>query len=405
MNGGDAIASGSQACIFRPRLNTKRMDSRIIAFDSPLPTDKNYVTKVFFDQATWKHEVDILLEISKRLGEDNPGIVDVIGYSEANLLASIIPPHVKGTGCQKVSAAAKAGKKIYLMHQTYILGDIRDLTETKPLMFFQPALEVLIKLTFTGIVHLDIAMRNIFFNSTSAMIGDFGYAIDMTLDSEFDEMVNKYCIENIAAASTPIRTSLMMALVPEGTGITREAALAMLCYSRWEVKNALVHSYFNDELDSFRKDLDDIVPGYSSVVDSLMKTIGDLSDKDSMKGLLQNILKHSDLKLFIQNSMNKCNINVEEKNELLKQVFIHANYRYFYTLLGKPAAKSINAQIPTSRNKIGLPILGAYNHIDESNLDKQLAELQNVGLDVVFGGMKATRRQTKKRKQRRTRKH
>ena len=403
MNGGDAIASGSQACIFQPKLNTKREDSRIIAFDSPLPTDRDYVTKVFFNKTTWRHEVNILLEISKRLGEDHPGIIDVIGYSEANLLASAIPPHVKGTGCQKVYAAAKAGNKIYLMHQTHILGDIRDLTETKPLAFFQPAFEVLIKLTFTGIVHLDIAMRNIFFNSTSAMIGDFGYAIDMTLDSEFDEMIHNYCVENITEPSTPIRKSLMVALITDGTGITREAAIAMLCYSRWEEKNAFVHSYFNDELDMFRKDLDDIVPGYSTVVDSLMRTIGDLSGRGQMKDLLQNILKQSDLKLFIKSSMNKCNIAVTEKNELLKQFFIHANYRYFYTLLGKPAIKSINAQIPGTI--MGKSLLEAYSHIDESNLNKQLAELTNVGLDAVLGGMKATRRQTKKRKQRRTRKH
>lgn len=203
MRGGAIIGSGMQGCVFSPKLIKHTLDNgKIIAQRSE---NSKKVSKVFFDEDTFKREVDMLYIISRI----TRGVGTVIFTEDdepiysANLLNNdtltnlqSIAPNRSSMGCSGISQALNHGEKIYILNQPRIVGDIRGLTKKQPLNFFSDAYTALILLKKYNIIHTDVHDRNIFYNKDGALIGDFGHAKDLSKVTDVTGIPKKFLMEN-----------------------------------------------------------------------------------------------------------------------------------------------------------------------------------------------------------------
>ncbi len=188
MQGGEIIGIGTQGCVFSPKLvKHVRENGTILAKRS---NDTRHVIKIFTDVDAFDKERKILrtiVKITKGVGtvinaideDDTEYTANALNADNYALLNAEPSPPAPGA-CINTKRALNAGKKIYVMIQPRILGDIRQLKSKKPLSFFSDAYTALLLFKKHHIRHRDMYARNIFYNEDNALIGDFGHAVDLT---------------------------------------------------------------------------------------------------------------------------------------------------------------------------------------------------------------------------------
>lgn len=450
MYGGEAIAAGSQGCIFLPKLAiTKEANGRSHARNSKNTTK---ITKIFFDEHTYENEEDILRRVREITG--GVGVIDyeaTLLDPKIDVLHSPIPVKFQ-SACQVIRQALAANRPVYAFHQTKVLGSIDQLpNNSRPIAFFKLGFEALLKLVVNNIVHLDIAPRNVFYTETNAIIGDFGYGFDMGIDSQFDKNLDRfYDKQMISAATTTPAQKILDSFSLTRDSISYEASFAMYFYKAWGQKKELLDAFFNDRdvkdtiNELYKPFIDDYEPGYLEKITALLGFIRDaINTKDDMKALLKNILRHSDLQIYIRSILSTLNISKADKKQLRVKCVVNNNYDFFYELLQEKPGEEIVSKLSLLESNFlyteteqamsaaesgaryrmalfpyrpvntwpfpGAPVpsvtpalMGHYN----GNLNRQLGELNDLTLGNLnpFGDKKRkSRRNT--RKQRKTRKH
>ena len=352
MYGGDAIAAGSQGCIFLPKLTiANEANGRAHARNSANTTK---ITKIFYDKSTYLNELRILRRVREITG--GIGVIDydaTLLNAQIDVLNSPIPARFQ-SACEVIRQALAANKPVYAMNQTKVLGSIDKLpNNTKPLAFFKLGFEALLKLVTHNIIHLDPAARNVFYTEDNAIIGDFGYGFDMSIDSTFDTNLDRYYTHHMimSAGVTPVQR-MLDAFSLARDSISYEASFAMYFYKNWEEKDAMIHAFFDDrELrdtvdDLYKPFFDDVEPGYFEKITAYVADIRDtIHTKEEMKTLLKNTLRHSDLQTYIRSIIPKLNILRADKSRLNSKCIVNNNYDFFYELLGQKPSKNIAAQL------------------------------------------------------------
>jgi len=175
--GGKAIASGSDGCVF-----DKKFDSS----GNPIETSDT-ISKVFANSK--KNVAEQEFSVQERIKSITGGVGVVVSKTRIiNIIPEVkdsIPPELlKAEGCRSLDKDQKEKKTPqYAIEYPRIVGDMIK-TPSQPLKFFEKAVRALDLLSKGGIVHLDIAARNIFVienpdKTQEAAIGDFGTAVDM----------------------------------------------------------------------------------------------------------------------------------------------------------------------------------------------------------------------------------
>ena len=364
MRGGEAIAFGSDGCIFTPRLviNTgadgvrTAVPSDIVGFGMN-EDDNNFVSKVFFSRQIANNEYTVLREVNDTtrgtgtikyfgaieefdiLGDNVP---DVAGIAYKDLGKGARAPTI----CTRLKASPASEKK-YMIHMERISGDLLRLIvgpTLHPSAFLQAwqALKMLHDRPLGGIFHLDLAQRNIFMKGGMAILGDYGSGYMVNGPESFDEFVRRYVD----------RYSIGIGSLIGNDGISPEFALALTCY------NAILDPAvgFRGISDTYMQvihgegggrgltDLS-IVPAitdegqnarYWEKLDELLLTIARLSDagdREGLKRLIVSLAAASDKKVFLQSILPKIELPLEEKNRLYEAVLLNDNFAEIDTML------------------------------------------------------------------------
>jgi hypothetical protein len=357
MRGGEAIAYGSDGCIFTPRLviNTgadgvrTAVPSEFVGIGMN-EGDDNFVSKVFFSRQIANNEYTVLREVNATTGGN--GTVQYAGaIEEFDILGDNVPDVAgigykdlgKGTRAPTICArlkASPASEKKYMIHMERIAGDLLRLIVGPTLhpSVFLPAWQALNMLHNRprgGIFHLDLAQRNIFMKRGRAILGDYGSGYMVNGPETFDDFVRRYVT----------RYSVGIGSLIGNDGISPEFALALTCY------NAMLDPAvgFSRIADSYLQvihgegggrgltDLS-IVPAitdkrqnalYWRKLDDLLLTIARLSDagdREGLKRLIISLAAESDKKVFLQSILPKIELPLEEKNRLYEAVLLNDNF-------------------------------------------------------------------------------
>jgi hypothetical protein len=364
MRGGEAIAYGSDGCIFTPRLVIKTgadgvrtaVPSDVVGFGMN-EDDDNFVSKVFFSRQVANNEYTVLREVNDTTG--GTGTVKYYGAIEEFDILGDNVPDVAGVGykdlgrgrraptiCARLKASPASEPK-YMIHMERISGDLLRLIvgpTLHPSAFLQAwqALKMLHDRPRGGIFHLDLAQRNIFMKGDKAILGDYGSGYMVNGPESFDDFVRRYVD----------RYSIGIGSLIDNDGISPEFALALTCY------NAILDPAvgFRRIADSYMQvihgegggygltDLS-IVPAitdegqnarYWQKLDDLLLTIARLSDagdREALKTLIISLAAASDKKIFLQSILPKIELPLEEKNRLYEAVLLNDNFAEIDTML------------------------------------------------------------------------
>jgi hypothetical protein len=180
--GGTAIGSGTDGCVF-----DKTFDANGNPSDNP-----NIVSKVFSTQKESKARQEFKIQQKIRQITNGEGVVvsSMNQIKSASTIKDNIPSEkLNSTGCTTLKRDIDSGNQpLFIIEYPRIQGDFRTIKGKQPLQFFSKAQNALEKLSNAGIIHTDIAERNIFVINTGsntssstieAAIGDFGSAIDL----------------------------------------------------------------------------------------------------------------------------------------------------------------------------------------------------------------------------------
>lgn len=361
--GGRAIASGSQGCIFRPKLKVENVGGRGIATNSTVPNANGIVriSKVFVDKDVFDKECMILTKVNSITG--GVGTIDIEESAIINTIRELnseIPESLTASnGCGRIMPNLRAGNPVYVFHQRSITGDIFEHGEPRPLRFFKSAFDALTKLLMRNIVHLDLAKRNIFFDEGGALIGDFGYGIDMTMsDDEFDKSLDVYytshCyFESLHLASTRINDTLK-----ERNTLTAEATLALYIYKRFHEREVFIDIIDNDKSlrDWIRRKTGWFADQRLSVyfnevryyaVAEQMRSV----DKNTIREILKRELRQGDIKIFLMSIFSVIRFADEEQQTSYFRAIREGDYDIFYRLLGEEPSEEIQRNITTLKNE------------------------------------------------------
>lgn len=184
MKGGVILGVGMQGCVVSPKLNRNGNT----AVRSTKRNSHKKVSKIFFDGHAYQREYKItnrVYEITNGMGsvsldnDDDEPIYSVTKLNQ-NTYTNLDTSTFRESACRKVKQALNDGRHIYVINQPKIIGDIRNLAKNpKPLQFYEDAYGALLLLKKHHIRHRDIYPRNIFYDRTGALIGDFGHAVDL----------------------------------------------------------------------------------------------------------------------------------------------------------------------------------------------------------------------------------
>ena len=408
MHGGNAIAAGTQGCIFLPKLLLEKDGNRRVHARNSTNTTK--ITKIFYDKDTYKNELSLLRIVQKITG--GLGVIDYDPTQMDNridVLNSEIPSHLK-SACSIIQQALARDEPVYTMNQTKVLGSINFLPDkSNSLSFFKVGFEALLKLVTHNIVHLDIAQRNIFYTKDNAIIGDFGYGFDMTIDNQFDTNLDRFFNKHMISRSdaTPVEKILdCFSLVRDN--ISYEASFALYFYKYWSQKEQLIDAFFNDSQvkntinDIYKPFMDDVEPGYFEKIIAIMEFIRDeVHTQNEMKEILKDMLRHSDLQSYIRSIFPKLNISKNDITSLRRKCIVNNNYDFFYELLNEKPTKDIANLLSLIDSGVLVELTDKTMSLAESATQNRMAKFPYEKVNK-YGGKINTRRYKNKRKYRKT---
>ena len=334
VRGGAPIASGSQGCIFLPALQLNAASKTAVR-----SANHGAISKVFTDKGVYDREFDIMNLVNAATG--GVGVVVFVGGPNKQFiadklnpenLAGLTPPI--GTACDRV----KISSPLYVINQPRIRGDVRDFQKTgekRPASFFVKGYIALLRMRAHGLVHMDMASRNIFYNDTDALIGDFGYTLDLA-----DQ-------EQASAGLTEFGRSHGLGMPGNFVAqdqIMPEAFLALSLHKLWDRKKEIVRTirdsipYYQFEAKAVYDPIRvrDTEQGLIMIKDILYRKFEEVlriaeetADANTFANYAFSILLNSDIKKYMIAVLKYMDIDIETKYRLLKETLVDEDFTAF----------------------------------------------------------------------------
>ncbi len=427
MKGGSVIASGSQGCIFAPKL--KRENRNGVTFAKTNQTSGNKISKVFFNKKTRNDEIALLANVhEKTRGIGVVGFAsefyDADALDKTNYDDLVHQGIAKGTACKEIKKALNENKKIYLFEQDKIDGDLRKLKDdgkTKPFSFFAPAYSALLTLNSQNIAHLDIALRNIFYNSENALLGDFGFSINFNK--------SKKDVDALIASFVTTFIGNNWQTIFDIEQCTPEAALAMFLYCNWKNKSEITTNIREATKDDTTKQefyadfgcVKRMIPDSTGIFKYLdisgntlyyekylevVNAAETIDKEDDFRNYAITVILQSDKKIFIRIISKLLNIEQSKQEELVKQVWINDNFEAPFALDVAAQGAVAGASIPAAAAAAAAPDAHAAaaepSPPNKAAADAGAGAAKPFNLEALMARFNALRRGgTRRRRQRR----
>lgn len=346
MIGAGAIASGAQGCIFSPKLEQQ---GNLAVSGANLTS----ASKVFTDQAVFDAEQLMLGRIA---GLSNEGLLTILGgdFTAPRGLGPANRQSARAYNPDPDSACGKAARpnSVHVLQMPRVDGDIQRIkVNTMPLKFLLKAYNALMRLRNAQVVHGDMGRRNIFFKGDSALIGDFGTSMFLSIQDPDTNGLNAY-INRFISPNAPTLTAIKrlkfgLSLLDS---ISIEAFYALCIYAMWPNKQEYILGIAEGPL---KKLIDAGTFDFYPLIHSLLSqdrgilisklrgrwTDGLLSIANKAAGTttqaefwptVKKVLLNSDIKQFIIASIKYLRINEDDKEKLLSEIVYNSNFTYFY---------------------------------------------------------------------------
>ncbi len=349
MKGGEAVAAGSQGCVFVPKLVLNESTGKAKTSD---PKNSQVASKVFSNVDVYDDERMLLDSLSH---VSNEGIITLApgsfaaphGLNDENKESA---SKLSGPACKKIAGEYKSA--VYVMQMPLIDGDLQRPTAPKPITFMTKAYNALMRMKHNGIVHGDMAPRNIFFKGDDALIGDFGYSINFRDPNNetngYRRAANKY--RGFKSSNPEHITEALDFILSKVDQITIEACTAVYIYENWENKDAIVNEYLNSD-SKIQKRIEDgkydiNSPGLDFFQQQGIVVINDVRRLENLTNVIQsaqtnaakeafwpvvkNELLLSDIKRFTHCLVTRLDIHTYEKYNMVEEIICNSNFLYFY---------------------------------------------------------------------------
>lgn len=285
--GGKALASGADGCVFDVRFGK----------DGTTQDIPGIVSKVFPKEkkAVADNEFSILALVNKTI-PDGKGIVS--GNVELRTITDVKdemrdkstfqPPNACG---MIVKQKERGETPFYVLEYPRVDGSLLQHRGKLPLDAFNEAIIALQTLSANGLIHMDIAPRNVFVKDNTCLIGDFGNMININDEGHLDSVIKEYLSKNMI-------NSIRDCLTDGDT--TSSARIAMLLY-------------VSDDITPFREEMIGYLTGSNDSHDYseaqrlpiLMQHMGaylnmmvNIETKDAIKSVMLQELKQSDIRML-----------------------------------------------------------------------------------------------------------
>jgi hypothetical protein len=232
-----------------------------------------------------------------------------------------------------------------------ITNDLHKDKTPRPLVFFKNAFDALTKLLTQNIVHLDIARRNIFFDDSGALLGDFGFGIDMAVPNDaFDLGLENFLTVKGLKPGKPAHDYIDDTLAVDDTTITPEAALALYIYNNFDIR---------DDFFSIIPGNDDFIYAIKYITRKKTETDGyfnhgkylavaeemRVADVNRIREILKRELRDSDIKMFLTSIIPVIAFDSDATKARYVEAIKNGNFGIFYELLGQEPTPEIKQNI------------------------------------------------------------
>ena len=375
MKGGKAVAVGSQGCVFVPKLVLHESKAKT----SAAPENTQFASKVFSNLDVYEDESTLLGLMGS---VSNEGIITLApgsftAPSGLNVEEKASALEQGGPACKTIG---ESNSNVYVMQMPLIDGDINQLREQKkPIAFITKAYNALMRMRNAGIVHGDMASRNIFFKGGDALIGDFGYSINFR-DPNNETNGYRRCANKFAGfrSSTPEQiSSAFNFILGQVDQITIEACTALYIYENWANKDAIVNEFLNKDSKIQKRIKDGMFDLMSPGLDFLQRqgivVINDDRRMDNLNNIIRSAqetedqalfwpvvkkeLLSSDIKRFIHCVVNLLNIPTDEKYNMVEEIICNSRFSFFYRYTRIPVPDDIRGFLTEDEIAYSIPPL------------------------------------------------
>lgn len=298
--GGKALASGSDGCVF---------DVRFLP-DGSIQNVEGIVSKVFPKERAnvAKNEFAILQEVN-RVIPDGKGVV--AGNPELKTISDMKDDATSKAksdfglnACARIVNQKQKGESpFYVLEYPRIDGSLSERRGDRlPLEAFDDAIVAVQKLSAEGLIHMDIAARNVFVKDNKCLIGDFGNMINISDENNLTSAIKGYldkhmiktigdCLSDGDVTSTARIAMLMYVsddlptLKSEMLGHTQQFrngtyAFSDLYYDGDARAHAILHASLTQEMKVY------------------LDEMGKIENKNVIKAIMLHELKQSDIRML-----------------------------------------------------------------------------------------------------------
>lgn len=312
------MASGADGCVF---------DVRFLPDGSTQPVD-GIVSKVFPKEkkAVAENEYSILALVNKTI-PDGKGVV--VGNVELKTISDVKDEignkanfDYGGNACGRIVTQKQRGETpFYVLEYPRIDGSMVDLKRRNvPLSFFDDAIHAVQTLSKAGLVHTDIAPRNIFVKGNTGLIGDFGNMININDERNLFSAIKRYIDKN---------TILSIGDCLSANEVSSTARIAMLMYVsedlqplKEEITRDMVvpvgsqpyrfsDIYYEADYPLLREPLTQNMKQY-------LDTMLTISNKNVIKAVMLHELKQSDIRTLAITMLDRGAPSTELNNKVME---------------------------------------------------------------------------------------
>jgi hypothetical protein len=362
MKGGDAIAVGSDGCIFAPRLTVT--DIKGVRTAVPVKGGDMYISKIFMSKDIATNEYKLLRMIHAETGGEGT-IQFVDDVEQFDVLEDTVKESLmkKVDGNKTICGLSKEDGVKYMIHMERIDSDLRDVASNSltpdNIRAAWNALARLHDRREGGIFHLDLAARNIFIKNGNAILGDYGSGYMVGGSESFDtfvqRFVERYKIESIGDCITGFSG--------DGVGFSPEFGIPLLYYSdvylRGGVPESIVNKYrlyINGDGANIYPATDyPIVPGLVDAINhdywkKLEAMLGPLitMTREGLQAHIIEQMRYSDKDMFVQSTLSRLLVPMVKKEAIYKSILLNNNFDLFNTYVN-PTAASLQARLAALR--------------------------------------------------------
>lgn len=318
--GGKALASGADGCVF---------DVRFLPDGSTQIVD-GIVSKVFPKEkkAVAENEYSILALVNKTI-PDGKGVV--VGNVELKTISDVkdeignkgrtndFTPNACG---RIVNQKQRSESPFYVLEYPRVDGSMLDLkTMDVPLSFFEDAIHAVQTLSKAGLVHTDIATRNIFVKGNTGLIGDFGNMININDERNLSAVIKSYIDKNTILSigdclsanevSSTARIAMLMYVSEDLQPLKEEMENLVTEYKNKSRSYWFSDTYFEAKYPLLREPLTQNMKQY-------LDTMATISNKNVIKAVMLHELKQSDIRMLAIVMLDRAVPSTELNNKVME---------------------------------------------------------------------------------------